>query len=197
MKIRVISGKELIIAKKLRELSKTADYFIMNIFVLSEDPVEAAIMQCDKHVIKMSLETAQLLCSPFENGHAPYRRTHYNHPCAVWTRTSRENYEWLLTHGRALCAEYTFRYQRVHKSAEVIAWCAEHFEGLVFPQRGLTPFALTMDDEYKLNGAVASYRNFYIKAKSRFARWERGRDMPAWYREAFNEAGSEPSVVKN
>ena len=31
----------------------------MNIFVLSECPIEAAQMQCDKHVVKMIVETAQ------------------------------------------------------------------------------------------------------------------------------------------
>lgn len=43
----------------------------MNIFVLSEGPVEAARMQCDKHVVKMIVETAQMLCTV---GHGPYNR---------------------------------------------------------------------------------------------------------------------------
>ena len=33
----------------------------MNLFVLDEDPVLAARYQCDKHVVKMIVETAQLL----------------------------------------------------------------------------------------------------------------------------------------
>ena len=35
----------------------------MNIFVLDESPVTSAQMQCDKHIVKMPLETAQMLCS--------------------------------------------------------------------------------------------------------------------------------------
>ena len=33
----------------------------MNIFYLSRDPHEAARLQCDRHVVKMILETGQLL----------------------------------------------------------------------------------------------------------------------------------------
>ena len=53
----------------------------MNIFVLSECPIEAAQMQCDKHVVKMIVETAQMLCTV---GTGPYKRTHASHPCTVW-----------------------------------------------------------------------------------------------------------------
>ena len=70
----------------------------MNIFVLHKDPVVAAQMQCDKHVVKMLLESAQMLCSPFEPGSAPYRRSHYNHPCSKWARESSSNYQWLWDH---------------------------------------------------------------------------------------------------
>jgi hypothetical protein len=95
----------------------------LNIFVLDKDPEKAAKYQCDKHVIKMILETAQLLCSVFEPGQAPYKRTHYNHPSAVWTRASRANYMWLIEHGEALCYEYTRRYNKTHKSEFVFQWC--------------------------------------------------------------------------
>ena len=43
----------------------------MNIFVIDKDPVVAAQNLCDKHVVKMILESAQMLCAPFENGEAP------------------------------------------------------------------------------------------------------------------------------
>ncbi len=38
----------------------------MNIFVLDLNPALAAQYQADKHIVKMVLESAQLLCSPFE-----------------------------------------------------------------------------------------------------------------------------------
>ena len=35
----------------------------MNIFYLHEDPVKAAKLQYNKHVVKMILESAQMLCT--------------------------------------------------------------------------------------------------------------------------------------
>ena len=63
----------------------------MNIFVLDTDPQTAARLMCNKHVVKMILESAQMLCSAFENGEAPYRRAYYNHPCTKWARESKHD----------------------------------------------------------------------------------------------------------
>ena len=83
----------------------------MNIFTVDHDPTVAAQQLCDKHVVKMPLETAQMLCSAFDPlDLAPYKRVHYNHPCTQWARQSEANFDWLVTHGLALCAEYTKRY---------------------------------------------------------------------------------------
>lgn len=153
----------------------------MNIFILDTDPVKAAVCQLDKHVIKMPLETAQLLCSVFEPGKAPYRRTHYNHPCAAWTRQSRDNYLWLIEHGLALSYEYTRRYSKTHKSKEVIAWAYENQSGLSFPENGLTPFAQAMPDEYKNPDPVMAYRSYYRKGKAHIATWRSPAEPPPWW----------------
>ena len=55
----------------------------MNIFYLSHDPEEAAQYQYNKHVVKMILESAQLLCTAHRelgNDDVPYKSTHKNHP---------------------------------------------------------------------------------------------------------------------
>ncbi len=62
----------------------------MNIFVLDYDSVKAAQMQCDKHVVKVPLEKVQVLCTAFPKGKAPYKLTHFNPPCSIWCRESRE-----------------------------------------------------------------------------------------------------------
>lgn len=155
----------------------------MNIFFLSEDPVLAAQMQCDQHVVKMPLESAQMLCTIYPEDIAPYRRTHFNHPSNLWIRESLSNYEWLLVHALALCDEYSFRYDKVHKSEEVIYWCWANIYNIEFPKKDLTPFPKAMPEEYKAECPVKSYRNFYLKDKSKFARWARNRDMPDWYRD--------------
>lgn len=156
----------------------------MNIFVLSIDPVEAATMLCNKHICKMALESAQLLCSAHPKGIAPYRHTHSNHPCARWTRTSRENYEWLTLHAAAICSEYTQRYDgKRMKTEDVIDWCAANVP--VLPTIGLTPFVLAIKEQYRYlivpDDVVASYRAYYIADKALFAKWVPRATAPSWW----------------
>ncbi len=87
----------------------------MNIFVVDEDPEIAARQLCDKHVVKMILESAQMLCTvALEHGYedAPYKKAHPKHPCTLWAGKSAENWQWLITHGLAMAEEYTRRYGR-------------------------------------------------------------------------------------
>lgn len=74
----------------------------MNIFVLAGNPWDSAKMQCDKHVVKMPLETAQMLCSVWHRyGHGdkvPYKEAHKKHPCTLWAGDTKQNYKWLYHH---------------------------------------------------------------------------------------------------
>jgi len=150
----------------------------MNIFVLDYDPKKAAKMLCDKHVVKMPLETAQLLCSAFDIGTAPYKRTHFNHPCSIWTRTSKGNFEWLVQHGLALCDEYSFRYGKTHKSRDVISWCSKNKSKIKFKSVKKTPFVLCFDKKYQIGNAVKSYRRYYQCEKRKIAKWMKNRSKP-------------------
>ena len=82
----------------------------MNIFVLDTDPTIAAQMQCDKHVVKMPLECAQMLSTVHRHYGSDdfqlYKSTHKHHPCTLWAASSRANYAWLFDHFRALNDEY-------------------------------------------------------------------------------------------
>lgn len=89
----------------------------MNIFRPHPSPLDSARALADRHVVKMALESAQLL-STITGG--PYRPTHAAHPCTLWAGASRANAAWLLAHGRALCDEYTHRFGRVHGCAAVL-----------------------------------------------------------------------------
>tara|TARA_Y100001973_G_C5198702_1_gene336097 strand:+ start:1039 stop:1497 length:459 start_codon:yes stop_codon:yes gene_type:complete len=151
----------------------------MNIFILHKNPKRAAVDLCDQHIVKMILESAQMLCSAFPNNTAPYKRAYYNHPCTVWTRTSKQNYKWLLDHADELCAEYTRRYSKRHKSQKVINWCRYHLHKITFPKYNQTPFAQAMPDDYKNNCAVTAYRNYYKNEKLHFAKWKNN-TQPLW-----------------
>ncbi len=149
----------------------------MNIFVLDLDPVQAARGQCNKHVVKMIVESAQLLVTAFPAGTTPYRHTHVNHPCAKWVRASLSNYEWLLRHACELCNEYTRRYGKVHRTEHVIT----ALDAPDLSDVGLTPFAQAMPDQYRRADVVEAYRGYYVGEKSRFAKWAPRAQAPSWW----------------
>lgn len=94
----------------------------MNIFVTSMCPIESARVLDDKRVIKMTLESTQLLSNVLHSidNNGPYKKTHWNHPCSIWAKESKLNYIWLLMHFKALCNEYTFRYNKTHKCEQLL-----------------------------------------------------------------------------
>lgn len=155
----------------------------MNIFVLDNDPKKAAQMLCDKHVSKMILETAQILCAvAHKNGisNVPYRLTHKNHPCTLWAGDTALNWEWLLTHGLAMSAEYTRRYKKIHKSTMAILWCKTN--DTVQQSKGgqLTPHPQCMPPQYHAASPVDAYRAYYINEKAHIAKWAHS-TMPSWW----------------
>ena len=157
----------------------------MNIFVVDENPEIAARSLCDKHVCKLLIESGQMLCAAHPVGSAPWKRTHYNHPCTIWARSSTENYRWLAAHGLAICEEYTRRYGRRHKSEDVVLWCAENIP-VSIPIGPMTPFAVVIKDpKYRLSTPVESYRAYYLGDKIRFARW-RHCDPPQWWTDGLS-----------
>lgn len=141
----------------------------MNIFLLDFDPKKAARFHCDKHVVKMILETAQLLyCAHWMINSAlllpnAYRKTHPNHPCAVWTRESLANYDWLSDLGMALCDEFVFRYGHAHKTHAHLMWLSVHRPAI--PNLGITEIRQAMPDIYKRANPVEAYRAFYRENK--------------------------------
>jgi hypothetical protein len=136
----------------------------MNIFFLSFNPRIAAEHHCDKHVVKMILETAQLLYTAHEVlPPGGYKKTHLNHPCAIWTRESQDNYIWLCQLGMALCVEYTFRYGKIHKTQAHIEWLTANVP--VLPQVGVTEIRQAMPIEYKRPNPVEAYQAYYRENK--------------------------------
>jgi hypothetical protein len=132
----------------------------MNIFFLYMCAVKAAQAQCDKHVVKMPLEVAQMLCAVWRKLHGQmtktearlkrrkidpnvaeaadrlglYKLTHSNHPMTVWVGESMENFEWALQHGIALCAEWKRRWHsndaKEHGSSRIFTFMQENKQAL-------------------------------------------------------------------
>ena len=154
----------------------------MNIFVLHKHPRTAARMQCDQHVVKMTLESAQMLSTVINElgGQGPYKPTHVNHPCSVWARESLGNFLWLYDHGLSLAREYTRRYKKVHKSQLAIEACLAALDTVPLYNLERTPHPLCMPDQYKCDNVTEAYRAFYIGEKASFAKWARHRP-PFWW----------------
>ena len=151
----------------------------MNIFVLDTRLDLCAKYHCDKHIVKMILESAQLLSQAVRMSglDAGYKITHKNHPCSIWTRASIQNYNWLRELARNLNSEYRYRYGRTenHKSWNMI----ESLPTPGLPDIGLTPFAQCMPDEYKATNAVQAYRSYYSHEKADILKYTK-RSAPEW-----------------
>ncbi len=155
----------------------------MNIFFLDRDPLAAARLHSDVHVVRMATETGQILCAALHRHGlpAPWKPTHPRHPSVLWAGDSLAHWQWLRRLGLALCAEYTWRFGRSHGAAAVIAALPE---APPLPEAGWTDPPQAMPDAYKGPDAVAAYRAFYAAEKAVFARkgpakWTRRR-RPAW-----------------
>jgi len=181
----------------------------MNIFVLDTDPAKAAQMQCDKHVVKMIVESAQMLSTahrlldgemgrkksksgkttvkswtlPDERDSILYQAVHVGHPCTVWTTESAQNYTWHYFHFIALCEEYRHRYGKTHQTDTLLSEILSRPPNNIRNTK-LTPFALAMKANPEcINEAypVASYRKFYQTKQLRFnMRWT-NREIPEWF----------------
>jgi len=154
--------------------------FTMNIFILDTDIETCAQYHCDQHVVKMILESVQMLCTALNKKGftTPYKSTHIKHPCVLWVEESFGNFLWLKNLALALNTEYRFRYERDsdHKSISVL----NEITSCIYENRGLTEFAQAMPDKYKVPGdAVKAYRQFYLGEKMKFAKWTK-RSVPEW-----------------
>lgn len=119
----------------------------MNIFVLDEWPHLAAKDHCDKHVVKMFLESAQMLSTAcrLSGLDVGYKATHKNHPCSVWVRQSLQNWCWLRELAYCLNEEYKARYNKPHHKSWLVI---ESLPEPDLPDIGLTPFAQAMPEQY-------------------------------------------------
>ena len=160
----------------------------MNIFYFYDCPIASAKAQPDKMLVKMPLETAQMLCTAhreldgdeYADEVGLYKRAYWNHPCTVWARESYDNYRWLYKHFIALGNEYKYRYGREHgsitKLKDVLEPCP-----LNINEGEMSTVAQAMPDKYKrLYDPIQAYRDYCINEKH-YAKWEKGRAKPNWW----------------
>ena len=159
----------------------------MNIFYLDKDPTTCAMYHCDKHVVKMILESAQILCTVINEkaGYqlTPYKSTHRNHPCTLWAGQCFENARYVLDLACNLDSEfrYRFNHEDSHKSWGVL--CEVDMYTMLeqyLPRYGMrTPPALAMPEEYRSENPVESYRLYYRLDKQHLLKYSK-RERPDW-----------------
>lgn len=172
----------------------------MNIFALDSTPKLAARYHVDKHVIKMILESCQLLSTAhrLQDGKLSiektktgrnvkrwnlqdsslndfiYYATHINHPSAVWARNNLSHYLWLAHLTKELCAEYTYRYGKTHKCEQIglVDWFLNNAPENIRNDGTFVLPTPAMPDDCKVPGdVVTSYRKYYINHKQRMHSW--------------------------
>ena len=156
----------------------------VNRFMLDRNPAVAARMHCDKHVVKMCVEEAQMLSTVHRlhgyTGDELYRATHAHHPCTAWAGASTWNYLWSYRLLVNLLAEYTHRYGRTHATARLLEPLERPPVGV--PVGFITEVPQAMPEHLRGGDPVEAYRRFYRAEKAHFARWT-ARPVPAWFSE--------------
>jgi hypothetical protein len=182
----------------------------VNIFYLHSVPKICAEMHCDKHVVKMIIEYAQLMSTAhrildgkeyidltangrkikrwrmedeqYENG--LMKASHINHPSNVWVRWSKQNYNWLNLMWYYLLKEYTHRYNKYHACEKYADFLCVWPKNI--PDRYFIEPTPAMPDECKITeNSLASYHKYYNEKKARFAKWT-NREVPYWFQNKIN-----------
>tara|TARA_R110002167_G_scaffold221742_1_gene426688 strand:+ start:183 stop:695 length:513 start_codon:yes stop_codon:yes gene_type:complete len=162
---------------------------LMNIFYVNEDPTHAAVCLPDKLVVKMPLESAQMLSTAHRvldgderaNTLGLYKTAMKNHPCTIWVRETSDNYMWLYEHFYALCEEYETRYGRQHLSFTKLNKKLSKLP-LNIPIDHKTVMPQAMPDQYKCQDTIKAYRDYVVNEKH-YAQWNKIPErQPTWWR---------------
>lgn len=162
----------------------------MNRFLISYTPEWIARELCDKHIVKMPLEEAQMLSTAvwehapeYAEKHDLYKPVHQKHPCTIWAAKTRANYNYGLALFDYMQAEYRYRYGKVG------AWNRHYFAlqdaAQYIPEGDITPHPECFSEHTDLktgeNWPIKSYRKFYMTKQRRFSMKWTNRPVPSWF----------------
>lgn len=171
----------------------------MNVFCLDKDPVKAAEMMCDKHIVKMILESCQILSAVIDENYLDeykgstdskpsnqlgcpgYPPAHVKHPSTMWAIESKGNAKWLIKHLRGLISEYHKRYQNTHKLEGCVMIYEAQLQYCKFKKDRRTEFTQAITDKrWHRKDPIEAYRTYYNMEKFMFAKWKLG-NIPSWF----------------
>jgi len=157
----------------------------MNIFHLHKDPKICAEYHCDKHVVKMILETGQMLSTAYRRhfdechhyGIDLYKTAYPKHPMTIWVGNSGGNFLWTMKLFKQLLNQYTLRYNKKHSTARIFNLLDKRYKYWNELTGDFTTPPQCMPDEYKHEDYITAYKQYYIGEKKRFAKYT-GVDTP-------------------
>lgn len=179
----------------------------MNLFVLDKDPLKAAMYQHNKHVIRMTSETAQIITNIIRVKHSniscftEYLDSHKpdmsllcklynpNHIAVRWASSNLENFYWTVNLLESLLMEYDYRYgkpNKFKKARYILTYCKLFIHARPILYGGLTKikkptqFCFIGPDIYLYPGdIIKSYREYYIAEKLPNKKYTK-REIPKW-----------------
>jgi len=145
----------------------------VNIFVISDDYVECAIALDDKRLVKMCVESTQMLSTAISihGGHPVYSAAWHKHPCTIWTAKTRSNFIWHMNLLKAMGQEFEYRYGKKHKSVEDGIKLIDQVH--MIPEGPLTTFANCSLYKGDIH-VIDAYR------KTMIDKWNNDKRTPKW-----------------
>jgi hypothetical protein len=164
---------------------------MVNFFYLDKDPIQCAKYYCNKHILKIPIEIAQILSKihhELETG-VDYCKIYKNSQVVkntlgpyCWIKQSYDNYIWTSKLGLALINEYKIRYNKdTHKSEPILKYLANNPPKL--PKIGITRFIGTNKYDmfqYISNDPIICGRYNYVEMKCKNDKWNI-HGPPNWY----------------
>ena len=168
----------------------------MNLFYLHKEPEVSATLHCDKHVVKMIIEYAQMLSTAHrmldgeayyglsKNGRKIqrwrldsdredilYKASHINHPSTRWVRENAIQYQYAYDMFTNLCDEYTYRYGKVHMTDSKLRNLLDNIPNNIQLGEWSEPPQCMPDDVKVENNSLQAYHKYYREYKKSFAKW--------------------------
>ncbi len=168
----------------------------LNLFYLHNDPIISAEMHCDKHVVKMIIEYAQMLSTAhrildgkqytdassgrriqrwkledYTMEDMLYKASHINHPSTQWVRENAIQYQYAYDMFVALCDEYTYRYGKVHLTDSKLRYSLDQLPNNIALGVFHEPPQCMPNDVKVLGDTINAYHKYYAIYKKNFAKW--------------------------
>ncbi len=179
---------------------------MVNFFYLDKNPELCAKYYCDKHVVKIPIEIAQILSKihhilqtniDFSKIYANSKVVKESLGPYVWTLSSLENYIWTCQLGINLIHEYKYRFNKdSHKTEEVLKYLMENPPPL--ESKGITPFKMTNKYDmfqYVSTNPITNSRYNYSEMKCMNDKWTK-REKPKWFDKLNKKIKEEKEKLK-